>query len=90
MKTSLTTDGWLTWHCPGCEGGHGVPVTGNRAWTWNGDRDKPTLSPSVLVNPGRSNPTAHVCHVFIKEGKIEFLSDCTHAFAGKTVDMVDL
>lgn len=25
------------------------------------------------------------CHSFVKEGRIEFLNDCTHALAGQTV-----
>lgn len=28
-----------------------------------------------------------VCHSFVKDGRIEFLSDCTHALAGETVDL---
>ena len=28
-----------------------------------------------------------VCHSYITEGKIQFLSDCTHALAGQTVDL---
>lgn len=31
----------------------------------------------------------HICHSFIKNGKIEFLNDCTHSLAGKTVDLPD-
>lgn len=29
-----------------------------------------------------------VCHSFIKDGKIQFLNDCTHELAGQTVGMV--
>lgn len=29
-----------------------------------------------------------VCHFYITDGKIEFLSDCTHEFAGRLVDMI--
>lgn len=29
------------------------------------------------------------CHSFIREGKIQFLADCSHALAGKTVDLPD-
>ena len=29
-----------------------------------------------------------VCHSFVRDGKIEYLSGCTHEYAGKTVDMV--
>jgi hypothetical protein len=29
----------------------------------------------------------HRCHSFITDGKIEFLSDCTHSLAGQTVEL---
>jgi hypothetical protein len=32
-----------------------------------------------------SRPT--VCHSFVTAGRIQFLSDCTHAMAGRTVDL---
>lgn len=31
-----------------------------------------------------------VCHYFVRAGRIEFCSDSTHQFAGKTVDMSPL
>lgn len=31
----------------------------------------------------------YVCHSFISDGKIQFLSDCTHELAGQTVDLPD-
>lgn len=27
------------------------------------------------------------CHSFVRDGKIEFLSDCSHSLAGQTVDL---
>ena len=57
--------------------------TGN--WTWNGNVNSPTLRPSVL---SRQPPI--VCHSFIKDGQIQFLSDCTHEYAGKTVDLLEV
>jgi hypothetical protein len=30
------------------------------------------------------------CHTFIKGGMVEFLSDCTHKFAGQTLPLPDL
>lgn len=106
-KSALTNDGTLIWHCPGCGGGHGVPVRGDKAWGWNGSLDSPTLTPSVLLRSGHFNPdrpsdqcwctynrdhpdvpapfVCSVCHIFIRDGQIQFLGDCTHALAGKTV-----
>lgn len=89
-KFRLATDNYVVWECPGCGGGHGVPVNGHdsgRGWQWNGSLDSPTLTPSVLVNVGGANPTVPICHTFITDGKIQFLGDCTHALAGQTVDV---
>src|SRR5438105_2357381 len=36
--------------CPGCDGAHGVPA--GRGWTWNGDIEKPTVSPSLKISSG--------------------------------------
>lgn len=55
-----------------------------RSWSWNGDAEKPTVNPSVLLTrPGMRN------HLFIRDGKLQYLSDCTHELAGRTVEMVD-
>jgi len=76
--------------CPGCDGAHQVRVgegTGPR-WGYNGNPDAPTFTPSILVrmgdpdNPGRDLMR---CHSFVRDGQIQFLSDCTHALAGQTV-----
>ena len=32
-------------------------------------------------------PIPFVCHSFVRDGRIEFLSDCTHALAGQTIDL---
>ena len=29
-----------------------------------------------------------VCHTFVRDGKIDYLADCTHGYAGQTLDMV--
>lgn len=79
--------------CPGCKESHHVNVN---VWTWNGSIDAPTFDPSFLTwaDP---NPNAlpeypkyrngFRCHSFIREGKIEFLTDCTHKLAGRTVTL---
>jgi hypothetical protein len=30
-----------------------------------------------------------LCHSFVTDGKIQFLSDCTHSLVGQTVSLVD-
>lgn len=73
--------------CPGCDDFHTIRVG---TWTFNGDLERPTFSPSVLVRYDVSPPNQHlsiVCHSFVTDGQIQFLGDCTHALAGQTVDL---
>jgi hypothetical protein len=35
-------------------------------------------------------PLPQRCHSFVRNGRIEFLGDCTHALASQTVDLPDL
>jgi hypothetical protein len=47
-------DGGLTFWCPGCDEAHQVKVgdgAGPR-WGWNGNAERPTFTPSVLVTSG--------------------------------------
>lgn len=82
------------WHftCPGCDMDHAIytaeyPHPGPR-WTFNGDLVHPTFAPSLLVRwTFGKKREPKVCHSFIRGGNIEFLNDCTHALAGKTVPL---
>lgn len=80
---------FYVFHCPGCECGHQIPVSGPRAWTWNQSTTSPTFTPSILVNRGSMNPVSPVCHSYVTEGKIIFLPDCTHKLSGQTVEIPD-
>lgn len=80
----------MLFECPGCDCPHVVYVEGSGVpvWSFNGDVDKPTISPSVLVRSNYGTPPVDtVCHSFIKDGVIQFLNDCTHALAGQTVEL---
>jgi len=79
-----TDEGMFLFDCPACKFPHGFTV-GPGKWTWNGNREKPSVSPSLRV----TNSTGLVCHSFVYQGRIEFLSDCTHALKGTMVDLPD-
>lgn len=78
--------------CPGCGQWHMIttkePNGRGAKWSFNGDVERPTFNPSLLVRSEFNNgkPSA-VCHSFIRDGRIQFLSDCTHALAGQTVEL---
>ncbi len=75
--------------CPGCQCEHGVWTTisnyNNAKWCFNGNMDKPTFSPSIKVTIGHHPKPNEVCHSFVRDGKIQFLDDCTHDLKGTTV-----
>ena len=93
FKKLDNTFGEYMFYCPGCQEHHCVWTDkrdGVNPWQFNGDVDKPTISPSILVNKGHANPNAHVCHSFIRDGKIQYLFDCTHSLAGQTVELENI
>lgn len=48
--------GCVAFSCPGCGNIHGIPVNKPGGWTWNGDAENPTFSPSLLVQSGHYAP----------------------------------
>lgn len=103
-------NGLMFW-CPGCDMAHRIQhgAGDGPRWGWNGDVERPTFTPSILVRyphwmPSAADPVVRaaiergevtqqlveqVCHSFVTDGRIQFLSDCTHALAGQTVDLPD-
>lgn len=91
-------DDLLLWHCPGCKTAHGIrnkaaTLPGEHdgpGWHWNGNAERPTFTPSVLVrypgsDAGQDGAPPAVCHSFVVDGQMQFLTDCTHVLAGQTV-----
>lgn len=90
--------------CPACEDAHCIGLGLPGSWTWDGNAAAPTISPSIKVSGVQWEPSYSfhkpnhrvapgdpiVCHSFVRAGRWEFLSDCTHVLAGQTVPMVPL
>lgn len=80
----------VNWNPPGVERSpHTAPMSAG--WGFNGDLERPTLTPSVLstctLGPEH---TPFACHSFVTDGRIQFLGDCTHPLANQTVDLPEL
>jgi hypothetical protein len=70
-------------------------------WEFNGDYERPTFSPSYLVwrdpkpdvdpkhDPDGKYRSGFRCHSFIKDGKIQYLDNCTHKLANQMVELPD-
>lgn len=89
--------GWRI-ECPACRAdtGNGTHIltTGEHLptrWGFNGDPVRPTFTPSLLCRFQFGEERREVvCHSFIRDGRIEYLSDCTHPMAGQTVDLPEI
>lgn len=79
---------WM-FYCVGCKSYHVVPM--NRGWTFNGDMENPTFTPSLLTKWDFKNgkPT-RICHIIITNGKLRYCGDCSHPLAGQTLQMLDM
>lgn len=86
----------LVFWCPGCDKLHRIVFwqkmgESGPVWEWDQNLEAPTISPSILVTwTYGGDKVAHTCHSFLRAGRWEFLTDCTHDLAGQTVDMVPL
>jgi hypothetical protein len=87
--------GYFTHWCPACEEAHQY---GPR-WTFNGNVDTPSFSPSMKITWGRYADPNHkaespdenrICHYFLTDGELRFCGDCTHSMGGRTVPLPDL
>ncbi|MAR56945.1 MAG: ammonia monooxygenase [Rickettsiales bacterium] len=91
-KAEEVQGGGVLINCPGCGMYHALnvdPKNGRPCWEFNNDYDKPTFKPSLLVRwPINDEAKSKgVCHSFITDGNIQFLSDCTHDKAGMTLPL---
>jgi hypothetical protein len=71
-KLNITESGYIA-YCPGCDSHHLF----DRRWNFNGNFDKPTFSPSMLVDANGDR-----CHSFLTDGVWHFLDDCAHSLRG--------
>lgn len=76
--------------CPACGHWHVLDAR----WTFNGNMDNPTFTPSLMCKTGKYvNPNydgegdSSVCHSHITDGNISFCSDSTHPYAGQTLPL---
>ena len=87
-KLNVLKNGQALFRCPGCGLIHAISILPGR-WSWDQDPYHPTITPSILVKQSLWNAPTIICHSFITGGNIQFLTDSTHALAGRTVELPD-
>jgi hypothetical protein len=90
---------YLHW-CQGCKCGHVYPTgrTNGPNWSFNGNVEKPSFSPSMLIfipaGPYGENdenvPQRTICHYFVTDGQIRFCGDSPHQFAGQNLPLLPI
>ncbi len=80
-----TPSGWMI-RCRVCQW-HEYPKVGKpkATWTFNGNRECPTFTPSM--NEAIGEPVKRRCHFTVTDGKITYQKDCTHELAEKTLPL---
>lgn len=84
---NLSEGGFSYWFwCPGCKIAHRYAVGAGDGprWDFNENLDSPSFSPSLLTVGEKR------CHLFLKDGKLEFCKDCDHELVGKIVNLPEL
>lgn len=80
--------------CPACNVAHifAVDLPSGNGWTFNDDYAAPTCAPSLairrpVVKGGKVSKGQHqtLCHLFLREGVIDYCNDCPHPLAGERV-----
>lgn len=94
MAVAELQDNCLRWWCDGCEDFHLVPVNvdvreAGAPDGWDYPRGRfvdEALEGEALTADSNKRITPR-CHTFIRQGHIEYLTDCDHSLAGKTIPM---
>ena len=90
--------GYAFW-CPACKQPHRFtivsPITGRPKWTFDGNLESPSFSPSLLYytpqgkvgDDGKWKETGRKtnCHLHVKRGQIQYCGDFPHEYKGNTV-----
>ena len=64
-----------------------IPVD-REGWKWNGNTAAPTFSPSILTRATQGREQHKVRnHVFVRNGVVQYLSDCTHELVRKSIEL---
>jgi hypothetical protein len=93
MKAKYVLDGsgekkYVAIRCPACKHPHLFTIIndGRPRWEFNHNMEAPTFTPSMLCTWTEPSGDKR-CHSYVTDGKIQFLSDCTHDLKNQTVEL---
>jgi hypothetical protein len=76
--------------CPACDTHHCFCTKrsdeeNGPIWQFNDDVFKPTFAPSLRVSYGNKPDSKPMCHLFLRNGVIEYCNDSGHKLAGQKI-----
>lgn len=86
LRFANTPNKEIVYWCEGCGGIHSVPAD---RWNFNGNCDKPTLSPSVrhFYTKPKTNEQVTTCHYHVQDGVMKYCGDCAHKLSGQNCEL---
>ena len=85
----LVYPGLFAHWCPGCGCAHMLEISSiqadERRLGFDGDVRCPSFEPDIV----RVDRNGKFCRYSIKAGRVRYDRECTHALAGKTIDLPD-
>ena len=80
-----------SFYCPGCAHRHVFYTSGQTAWTFDGNLEAPTFTPSLLNTcEPHPDPKQRRCHLNLTAGKLVYHGDCAHDLAGQTIELPEI
>lgn len=97
VREYIKQKGVFYFFCPGCKEYHSLhtiqPNNNGTTFVITGTLQSPTVTPMIgriiekFNKSKHANNPAHVCNSRITDGKIRYLENCSHALAGRIVDL---
>jgi len=88
MAIIKVEDDKLEFWCTGCGAYHSVPLVGDDPWFFDGDYERPTILPSlVLHRVTETGKVVNTCHLCLTGGILYYLSDSEHRMRGQNIPL---
>lgn len=77
-----------SFYCKGCREPHVYWTSGKLVWSFNGNLERPTFTPSLLNTwTNHEEGIRLVCHLFLTDGIVSYCGDCTHEMSGMSYQL---
>ncbi len=92
LVSTKTNPAKLGHYCPACDCLHFVSIDKHiiPTFMFNGDLEKPSITPNVKIKYGEEERERQVCFYQLTCGMIKYFHACTHEYAGMVKILPDI